>query len=85
MSIWAPTAAAQLALRQRTEKSVAPIEFLWTVMHHFGPRASDDRSEFDRVKEIGLVAMVMYEYGYGLRIGNLAVSKQWPIRSHTTV
>jgi hypothetical protein len=53
---------------------VVPIEFLWTVMHHFGPRASDDRSEFDRVKEIGLVAMVMYEYGYGLRIGNLAVS-----------
>ena len=43
-------------------------------MHHFGPRESDTRSEFDRVKEIGLVAMVMYEYGYGLRIGNLAVS-----------
>jgi hypothetical protein len=69
-----PSAAAQLALRQRTEKSVVPIEFLWTVMHHFGPRESDVRSEFDRVKEIGLVAMVMYEYGYGLRIGNLAVS-----------
>ena len=69
-----PTAAAQLALRQRTEKSVVPIEFLWTVMHHFGPRESDDRSEFDRVKEIGLVAMVMYEYGYGLRIGDLAIS-----------
>ena len=43
-------------------------------MHHFGPRESDVRSEFDRVKEMGLVAMVMFEYGYGLRIGNLAVS-----------
>ena len=53
---------------------MVPIEFLWTVMHHFGPRDNDDRSEFDRVKEIGLVAMVMYEYGYGLRIGNLATS-----------
>jgi hypothetical protein len=68
------SAADYLALRQRTEKSVVPVEFLWTVMHHFGPRADDDRSAFDQVKEVGLVAMVMYEYGYGLRISNLAVS-----------
>ena len=47
-----------------------------------GPRESDDRSEFDRVKEIGVVAMVMYKYGYGPRIGQSG-GQQWPIRSHT--
>jgi len=60
--------------RQKNHKTLVPIEMLWTIMRNLGPRTPDDRSPFDRVLMYALLALIMYEYGYGLRISNLAVS-----------
>jgi hypothetical protein len=63
-----------IAKRRLNMKSPIPIQMLWSIMRDLGSRQNDTRPEFERVKLLGLVALIMYEYGYGLRISNLASS-----------